>query len=288
MGQWENSQCYAKVRFFWTKGDGFCHNPTIYIYMDELERLREENAELKLSQQILREINEYKQFFLARVAHELRSPLSSLISLQQLIIHGFCESPEEEKEFLNDAHTAAYRLLAMIDDLVTVAKIDYGREPLDLQSLDLGELFSELKTQIALPVGNGNFQLNLISPQAKILVYGDRQKLLWVLRNLIDACLQSTKAGAGEIVLQAQSDAPQVRLELQLPCPPEVWQDAALGIDPPPPGKISPTISLSPALRWQLCHILLNKMNGSITLTPPSPGQTTVAITLPSAIGTPS
>ena len=89
--------------------------------MNELERLQKENEALTLALQAQREINHYKQFFLARVAHELRSPLSSLISLQQLILHDLCETPAEEKEFLSDANVAAQKLLTMIDDLVTVS-----------------------------------------------------------------------------------------------------------------------------------------------------------------------
>lgn len=254
--------------------------------MDELERLRQENAELKLANQAQQEVNEYKQFFLARVAHELRSPLSSLISLQQLIIEGFCETLAEEKEFLNDAHAAAYRLLAMIDDLVTVAKIDYGQESLELQPISLELFFAELKAQIGLPVGNSNFRLDFISPPSKILVNGDRRRLLWVLRNLIDACLQSTKAMAGEIILQVQCITPKVKLELLLPCSSEIWQDSPLGVNQPPTpkNKISFAPSLSPALRWQLCHTLLNKMGGSLALNPQASDKTMVTITLPLAI----
>lgn len=255
--------------------------------MDDLERLQRENAELKLALQAQQEVNEYRQFFLARVAHELRSPLSSLISLQQLIIQGFCETPAEEKEFLSDAHTAAHRLLAMIDDLVTVAKIDYGQGPLDLQAIELGELFIELKAQIGLPVGNSNFRLDFIPSQQKIWVNGDRQKLLWVLRNLIDSCLQSTKAMTGAILLQTlpQSLPSQLTLELHLPCSPEIWQDPPL--DQPQRSKVSTTTSLSPTLRWQLCHTLLQKMNGSLSPIPQALEQTRVEITLPLAIGTP-
>ena len=242
--------------------------------MNELERLQKENEALTLALQAQREINHYKQFFLARVAHELRSPLSSLISLQQLILHDLCETTEEKKEFLTDANVAAQKLLTMIDDLVTVAKIDYGKINLDNTPIAITDLLTELKNTIELPVGNRNFHLDFSAPDSLPLINGDRQKILWVLRNLIERALDITPDNSGIIKLEGTIDGEQstVRLMLRLPCPPDAWQfpltedESSDIIDSSHLQKISHKFVLSHALTWQLAQIVIEKMGSSVAI----------------------
>lgn len=262
--------------------------------MDELEQLRRENEALKLAHQAQQEINQYKQFFLARIAHELRSPLSSVISLQELILQGFCESPVEEKEFLEDAQTAAHRLLEMIDDLVTIAKIDYGKESLVFAPIELTSLWEELHSQIRLPVANKNLRLQIQSQEEEIWINGDRQKLLWVLRNLIDTYLQHTKAKTGEIVLESQASlsSHRVILALHFPWAGEIWSQAStmdIGSEflrSATNGNIRP-INFSASTRWQLCSTLLGKMAGTVTFKSLNPDRSTVELTLAKVMGEP-
>ena len=98
--------------------------------MSDIEQLTTELENTQIAYQMAQEINQLKTGFLGRAAHELRSPLSSLISLHQLILFDFCESPEEEKQFLEHAYQSAQKLLEMIDELILVSKLDYGAIPL--------------------------------------------------------------------------------------------------------------------------------------------------------------
>jgi signal transduction histidine kinase len=266
--------------------------------MNELEQLQQENEALRLALQAQQEINHYKQFFLARIAHELRSPLSSLISLQQLILHDFCETPAEEKEFLTDANVAAQKLLAIIDDLVTVAKIDYGKINLDDEPIILTELFAELNHLLKLPAGNRNFQLHYSAPDSLPLINGDRQKILWILRNLIDRSLEMISPGSGVITLEASlvnnqdSQPSKILITLGLPCAADVWQfsedqpKSADGVASNPLEKISHRVFLSPAITWQLAQTLMVKMGGTMAIVNPDvpmthPPQSAVSLELP-------
>ncbi|MFN9173016.1 MAG: sensor histidine kinase [Synechocystis sp.] len=244
--------------------------------MNDLEQLQQENEALTLALQAQQEINHYKQFFLAHVAHELRSPLSSLISLQLLILHDLCETPAEEKEFLTDANLAAKKLLTMIDDLVTVAKIDYGKINLDYCPIAITDLFAELNHTIKLPVENHNFKLDFFSSNSLPLINGDRQKILWVLRNLIDRSLKisSDKSGIVKLAATIDRDSSKVRLILQLPCAPNVWQlslakdELTEILEANRLQKISQKFFLSPALTWQLVQTMIEKMGGSVAYQP--------------------
>ncbi|MGA1622295.1 MAG: sensor histidine kinase [Synechocystis sp.] len=265
--------------------------------MNELEQLQQENEALRLALQAQQEINHYKQFFLARIAHELRSPLSSLMGLQQLILNDLCDDPAEERAFLKDANVAANKLLTMIDDCVAVAKIDYGRITLDATAIEVTALFTELEQLVALPVGNRNFRLTFDAPASLPTINGDRQKIIWVLRNLIDRALDTTPERNGHIHLSGSRDGDpsQVTLTLQLPCGADEWQwttppqDTTAASTVTHLQKISDQVRLSPALTWQLVQTLIMKMGGSAAIGDQDPAQnktplTVICLTLP-AVG---
>ncbi|MEM9978695.1 MAG: histidine kinase dimerization/phospho-acceptor domain-containing protein, partial [Cyanobacteria bacterium P01_D01_bin.2] len=81
-----------------------------------------------LAYQRLSQLERFKSGFLARTAHELRSPINSVIGLHQLILEGLCETPEEEKQFTGEAKEAAYKVLQLFDTIIAASKLDIGRE----------------------------------------------------------------------------------------------------------------------------------------------------------------
>jgi signal transduction histidine kinase len=89
---------------------------------DELQPLKEELKQTQLAYEMAKEMSQFKAGFLARTSHELRSPLSSLIGLHQLILQDLCDSPEEERQFVAQANTSALKMVKVLDDLVKVSK----------------------------------------------------------------------------------------------------------------------------------------------------------------------
>ncbi|MEQ8958292.1 MAG: histidine kinase dimerization/phospho-acceptor domain-containing protein, partial [Coleofasciculus sp. C2-GNP5-27] len=81
------------------------------VQEDQLESLKQELEQTRLAYQMAHEMSLYKGGFLARTSHELRSPLSSLMGMHQLILSDLCDSPEEAKEFVAQAHTSAQKMV---------------------------------------------------------------------------------------------------------------------------------------------------------------------------------
>ncbi|HBE52947.1 MAG TPA: sensor histidine kinase, partial [Cyanobacteria bacterium UBA11369] len=92
----------------------------------EISALKEELLRTQLAYRMATEMCQFKAGFLARVSHELRSPINSLIGLQQLILSDLCEDPAEEREFVAQANASALRMVALLDAILNVARTEYG------------------------------------------------------------------------------------------------------------------------------------------------------------------
>lgn len=81
-----------------------------------------------------------------QVAHELRSPLSTIMGLQQLILSDLCESPDEERAFIAESYAASQKLLGLLDLAIAVSKLDYGQSSKQAEWFDLETLLAELES----------------------------------------------------------------------------------------------------------------------------------------------
>ena len=244
--------------------------------MNELENLRRiENleAELKntqLAYQMAAQMSQFKAEFLARTSHELRSPLSSLIGLHQLILSDLCESPEEQKEFLTQAYNSAMKLMALIDEIVAVSKTEYGTKQLKMESLSLADLFQEVRNLTHLQAANRNLKLEIVPPESTIYVSGDRSRLIQTLTNLIDNGITMMKEGC--IKLIAIEEAEVIKIEINFDCPAQMWQEevktkeSLLDRDLAQIRDLVQNIKLSPSMRLLLSQTLLETMGGSLQL----------------------
>lgn len=164
-----------------------------------------------LSYERLSQLERFKSGFLARTAHELRSPINSVIGLHQLILEGLCETPDEEKQFTAEAKEAAYKVLQLFDIIIAASKLDIGREVPALEPIPLKTLFKTLEELTRLQVANHNLRLTL--KPTDLSVVSDLKWLQMMLISLIDDAITSTKLG--DITLEALADGEYVLLKIE-------------------------------------------------------------------------
>ena len=176
--------------------------------LDSLDKqaLLEELQRTQLAYQMACEMSQFKAGFLARISHEIRAPLNGLIGLHQLILADLCESPEEEREFVQQAHTAALKLIKLLDDILDVARTEYGSNQLTLQPISLADVLTEVHHLTSLQAANRNLPLKIQIPNPDITVLADRRWFNQVLLNLVDTPLRLMgNAGEGSLELLIKS-----------------------------------------------------------------------------------
>ncbi len=177
---------------------------------DELEgRVRDRTAEIELVNQQLKLVNEKlvsardhaidaskaKSAFLANMSHELRTPLNAIIGYSELIEE---ESQDAERQSLTDLgkiRAAARHLLALIDDILDVSKIEAGKMDLFIEPFDSRELLDEVVATIQPLAARNHNTLVLDLGQNLGMLVMDRTKLKQVALNLLSNACKFTHEG---------------------------------------------------------------------------------------------
>jgi K+-sensing histidine kinase KdpD len=239
--------------------------------MNEIDELKEELKQAQLAYQMAAQMSQFKAGFLARTSHELRSPLSSMIGLHQLILSDLCESPEEQKEFIAQAYQSALKLLKLIDEIVAVSKTEYGSNQLNLEPLQLAEIFTDIARLTHLQAANRNLSLEIVAPDPQIVVYADRSRLIQLIFNLIDSGISLMKTGVIKLST-SKITTNTVTFELDIECPVTSWQEQE-ATEPNFEGKdlaeirqFLQDISLSANMKLLLSKTLLETMGGSLEI----------------------
>ena len=191
----------------------------------EIQRLRAELQRTQLAYQMAKEREQFKAGFLARTSHELRSPLNSIMSLQQLILSDLCEDVAEEREFVAQAYTAAQKLLALLDKLIAVSKATYGTEKLSLQAVALEDVFMEVQSLTMMQAQNRSQRLEMDYPDPEVQVIADPRWLRQVLVSLVDTPITLMQEGIIRLTAEVVPAKNLVQILIEDERPASFWQE---------------------------------------------------------------
>ncbi|MCC5646689.1 HAMP domain-containing histidine kinase [Nostoc sp. CHAB 5824] len=171
-------------------------SPVAPLDQQDMPPIAQQLQQTQLAYQMAREMSQFKAGFLARTTHELRSPLSGLIGLHQLILSDLCEDPAEEREFIAQAHERTLKLLKLMDEILSVARTEHGTNKLDIQPRPLAQVLEEVHNLTYMLAANRNFPLQLLPADPEIYVLVDYLWLRQILISLIDTAITQMQEGS--------------------------------------------------------------------------------------------
>ena len=186
--------------------------------------LTQSKLQLENQARIVEQASRYKSDFLANMSHELRTPLNSSLILAQLLAENRTGNLNEEQvKFARTIQSAGNDLLALINDVLDLSKIEAGRMDIRPEHVNLGQLVERLRAQFAPIAGARGLSLNFHLPSNVPDGFEtDPQRLEQVLRNLLSNALKFTERG--EVALTITRTEP-ARLAFAV-------SDTGIGIDP--------------------------------------------------------
>jgi signal transduction histidine kinase len=164
-------------------------------------------GELDEKSRELARASEHKSEFLANMSHELRTPLNAIIGFSQVLREQlFGEVNEKQAEYLDDILTSANHLLALINDVLDLSKVEAGQIELEVAPFSLREALQRGVVMVRERATQDGVQVTLAANPELDVVTGDERRIRQVIFNLLSNAVKFTPAGGTVDVSTARAD----------------------------------------------------------------------------------
>jgi PAS domain S-box-containing protein len=242
----------------------------------ELERnVQEATAELAAQNELLRrqhialeQASALKSQFLANMSHEFRTPLNAILGYTHMLLHNVTgQVSDPQRKSLSRIDSNARHLLALINDILDITRIEAGRMPLNITKFGVRDLVDEVMSELEPIIRRSNIMVESHMRPRLPPLRSDRQKIKQILLNLLSNALKFTPSGS--VTMSAAYDARGNRMLMTV-------RDTGVGIAEEDQARVFEDfrqLDSSPArgyggtgLGLSICRRLAHMLGGSIDL----------------------
>jgi signal transduction histidine kinase len=243
---------------------------------EELEdKVREATAELLSQNEVLRrqrleleQASALKSQFLANMSHEFRTPLNAILGYTSLLLQGISGplGPQQERN-LSRVDSNARHLLAIINDILDISRIEAGKMPLHVSDFDLQELVQEVIAELEPLIARSRLSVRSEVAARLPRVTSDRAKVKQIVLNLVSNAIKFTPSGSVVVAARTESGSREVAIAVT---------DTGIGIAPGDQERVfedfrqadnSPAREYGGAgLGLAICRRLAGMLEGRLTL----------------------
>ena len=163
----------------------------------------------------LKELDRLKSEFVMKASHELRTPLTSIgMSINLLLERALDKLNPKEQQLLSAANEDLQRLKALVEDLLTLSKIESGKIDLEFENVSMPTIFEKTNSLTSGLAEEKSIKLEFQAPEGLPSVKADLHKIILVLTNLISNAVRHTKSG-GNIEVSASQSGSQIQVEVK-------------------------------------------------------------------------
>jgi PAS domain S-box-containing protein len=242
----------------------------------ELERkVQEATAELAQQNELLRrqhieleQASALKSQFLANISHEFRTPLNAILGYTHMLLQGVTGAvTDPQRKSLTRIDSNSRHLLALINDILDITRIEAGRMPLNVTQFKVSDLVDEVMSELEPIIRRSNLSVTAKVRSNLPVVRSDRQKVKQIVLNLLSNALKFTPTGSVKIAAAFDSRTQMMSIAVE---------DTGVGIPNESHFKIfedfrqldnSPTRGYGgTGLGLSICRRLAQMLDGSVDL----------------------
>jgi PAS domain S-box-containing protein len=187
---------------------------TVVVIEDITERKQAQEKEMLAMVELakVKEIDKVKNTFIASMSHELRTPLNSIIGFTGILLMGMTgELNEEQKKQLGMVKGSASHLLALINDVIDVSKVEAGKIELAIEEFELEKVINEAKDSVANNISDKKLEL-AIDLAAGLKIKSDRRRVKQIIINLLSNAVKFTEHG--KITVEAARENDRIKVKV--------------------------------------------------------------------------
>lgn len=145
--------------------------------------------------------NRSKSTFLANMSHEIRTPMNAIMGFSELILK--MDINQRVREYVSDIKSSCQNLLAVINDILDISKLDSGKMELSCSNFYTGTLFQDVMHIIDIQVRKKGLRFTMdIDPQTPHELYGDKTRIRGILINILNNAVKYTNVGSVTFVVK--------------------------------------------------------------------------------------
>jgi PAS domain S-box-containing protein len=154
-----------------------------------------------------KELEKTKDEFISITSHELRTPMSIIKSYLWMLATGRGGTlTEKQHGYLDKAIKGTERMLALINDMLSVSRIEQGKIEFKKEDVNLSEFFQDVVEELDMKAKEKSLCVNLTLPTELASIYTDKQKLREIIINLAGNSIKFTDSGCIEIKIEKQDE----------------------------------------------------------------------------------
>lgn len=177
------------------------------------ERLLNSARDAQTARRQAQAANQAKSEFLANMSHEIRTPLNAVIGMTEMI--GRKSTEEEVREYAGDIQQASNALLAIINDILDLSKIESGKIEILESNYELGSLINDSYNMVAARWREKGLTATVVcDPTLPRMLCGDEYHLRQVLVNLLSNAVKYTEEGGVELRVAGEENGDILRLDV--------------------------------------------------------------------------
>jgi two-component system phosphate regulon sensor histidine kinase PhoR len=143
----------------------------------------------------LKKVEQTRKDFVANISHEIKTPITVIQGFAETLLEGALDDAQHAHKFLKTIKANSERINSLVDDLMTISKLELGVITLQKTPVDLAEVGGQIMEMLQDKAGEKNLTVKMEMLPVPMTIEADRDRLIQILTNLVENAIKFTEKG---------------------------------------------------------------------------------------------
>ncbi|MEK6743799.1 MAG: ATP-binding protein [Nitrospirota bacterium] len=153
----------------------------------------------------LKKLEQVRKDFVANISHEIKTPITAILGFSETLLEGALDDREHALKFLETIRANSERINILVDDLMTISKIEMGVIKITRRPVEVNEVVSSVMAMLEEQAKEKNLSMTVSIPLNLQTLNADRDRLVQILTNLVGNAIKFTDKGGITIGMKEES-----------------------------------------------------------------------------------